>query len=134
MGKITTYLKEGMLFESQLGDHKVMIEGPESWGGKNTAPPPPQFFMASIGSCVGVLVAHFCDTHQLDPSGMSVDVTYDCAEHPTRFTNIKVTVNLPNAQCGDECTRKALQNVAEHCPVHETITLLEDIQFEIKTH
>ena len=134
MGKITTYLKEGMLFESQLGDHKVLIEGPESWGGKNTAPPPPQFFMASIGSCVGVLVAHFCDTHQLDPSGMSVDVTYDSADHPTRFTNIKVTVNLPNARCGDECTRKALQSVAEHCPVHETITLLEDIQFEIKTH
>ena len=133
MGKVTTHLKEGMLFESQLGNHKVLIEGPESWGGKNTAPPPPQFFMASIGSCVGVLVAHFCDTHQLDATGLSVDVDYDSADHPTRFTNIKVTVHLPNAKCDDECTRKAIKNVAEHCPVHETITLLEDIKFLIIT-
>lgn len=133
MGKVTTYLKEGMLFESQLGEHKILIEGPKDWGGKNSAPPPPQFFMASIGSCVGVLVTHFCDTHQLDATGLSVDVDYDSADHPTRFTNIIVTVNLPNARCDDECTRKAIKSVAEHCPVHETITLLEDIQFEIKT-
>lgn len=133
MGKITTYHKGGMLFESQIGEHRLLIEGPESWGGKNTAPMPPQLFMASIGSCVGVLVSHFCDTHRLDPTGMSVDVTYDAAEHPTRFTNIVVTIHLPNAQCDDQCTRNAIQHVAEHCPVHETITLLEEIKFEIKT-
>lgn len=133
MGKVTTQLKEGMLFESQLGDHKILIEGPEAWGGKNTAPPPPQFFMASIGSCVGVLVAHFCDTHKLDATGLSVDVDYDSADHPTRFTNIRVTVHLPSAKCDDECTRKAIRNVAQHCPVHETITLLGEIEFSIVT-
>ena len=85
MGKITTYHKGGMLFESQLGDHRILIEGPKSWGGKNSAPMPPQLFMASIGSCVGVLVTHFCDTHQLDPTGMSVDVSYDSADHPARY-------------------------------------------------
>jgi len=133
MENVTTYLKSGMLFESQMGDHRLLIEGPESWGGKNSAPMPPQIFMASIGSCVGVLVAHFCDTHQLDPTDMSIDVTYDSAEHPTRFINIKVAVHLPNAKCDDECTRKAIQSVAEHCPVHETITLLEGIEFTIIT-
>lgn len=133
MGKITTYNKDGMLFESQMGEHRLLVEGPESWGGNNTAPTPPQLFMASIGSCVGVLVRHFCDTHHLDASGMSVDVTYDSAEHPTRFTNIVVTIHLPNALCDDQCTHNAIRQVAEHCPVHETITLLEEIQFEIKT-
>lgn len=131
MGKVTTQLKQGMLFESRLGNHTLRVEGPVSWGGKDTAPMPPQLFMASIGSCVGVLVNHFCDTHKLDASGLSVDVNYDSADHPTRFTNIKVSIHLPNAKCDDACTRKAIQNVAEHCPVHETITLLKDIQFEI---
>ena len=64
---------------------------------------------------------------------MSIDVNYDSADHPSRFTNIVVSIHLPNAKCDDECTRKAIQNVAEHCPVHETITLLEGIQFKITT-
>ena len=69
MGQIITQHKGGMLFETEMGKHKLIIEGPESWGGKDRGPMPPQIFMASIGSCVGVLVAHFCDTHGLDDTG-----------------------------------------------------------------
>jgi len=90
--------------------------------------------MASIGSCVGVLVAHFCDTHRLDDTGLQVTVDYNTAEHPTRFNNINVTINLPNAECDDDCTRKAIASVAAHCPVHETITTLDEIKFNIITN
>lgn len=133
MGQVITQYKGGVLFESQLGDHRLTIEGPDSWGGKNRGPMPPQIFMASIGSCVGVLVAHFCDTHGLDCTGLEVAVDYDSADHPVRFTNLNVSINLPNAQCDDDCTKKALQSVAEHCPVHETIATLEKINFTINT-
>ena len=133
MGKITTVHKGGMLFESEMGKHKLTIEGPEEWGGKDRGPMPPQIFMASIGSCVGVLVAHFCEQHELNTEGLSVDVDYDVAQSPTRFKNINVTVDLPNAECDDDCTRKALKHVAEHCPVHETIVTIDEIQFNIKT-
>ena len=134
MGQIITQHKGGMLFETEMGKHKLIIEGPESWGGKDRGPMPPQIFMASIGSCVGVLVAHFCDTHGLDDTGLQVTVDYDTADHPTRFTNINVTVNLPNAECDDDCTRNALASVAAHCPVHETITTLDEIKFNIITN
>ena len=133
MGKVVTIYKGDMLFESTMGDHKIVIEGPEDWGGTNSAPMPPQLFMASIGSCVGVLVTHFCQQHGLNAEGLSVDVDYDTAQHPTRFENIKVNVELPNAECDNDCTRKALEHVAEHCPVHETIVTLDKIQFNIKT-
>ena len=133
MGTVTTVYKGDMLFESEMGQHKISIEGPEDWGGKNRAPMPPQLFMASIGSCVGVLVSHFCQQHNLDCSGLTIDVDYDTAQQPTRFENITVIVNLPNAKCDDDCTRKALLHVAEHCPVHETIVTLDEIQFNIHT-
>lgn len=133
MGKVTTVYKGDMLFESEMGKHKLTIEGPEDWGGKNRGPMPPQLFMASIGSCVGVLVTHFCQQHQLNAEGLTVEVDYDVAQQPVRFNNINVTANLPNAECDDNCTRKALQHVAEHCPVHETIVTLDKIQFNIKT-
>lgn len=92
---------------------------------------PPQLFITSLGACFAVLVTNFCNHHTLDATGLSVDVSYDMAKHPTRMTNIVVDVHLPSANCDDECTRNAVESVAEHCPVHETIATLKDIQFNI---
>jgi uncharacterized OsmC-like protein len=133
MGCVTTYYKGGMLFESEVGKHRMLVDGPATWGGQDRGPMPPEVFMASIGSCVGVLVAHFCDTHNLDATDMVVTVNYDKADKPTRFTNIVVDVKMPHAVCGDECTRNALKLVAEHCPVHETILTVENIRFNFET-
>jgi len=133
MSRVTTAYKGDMLFESQLGNHTLTIDGPDVWGGKDRGPMPPQLFMASIGSCVGVLVSHFCKEHQLDATDLQVHVDYNVADHPTRFNDIQVKISLPHAVCDDACTLKALEQVAKHCPVHETIMTLEKVNFELDT-
>lgn len=133
MSRVTTTYKGDMEFEARVGNHTLIIDGPDSWGGKDRGPIPPQLFMASIGSCVAVLVTHFCDEHKMDATNLSVDVDYDVAEHPTRFHNIRVKIDLPNTVCDDECMLKALEHVARHCPVHESILTLERINFELVT-
>jgi len=133
MPNITTEYKGDALFETVLGTHTVKIDVPTSMGGKDRGPMPPQLFIASLGSCVGVLVRDFCLHHGLDPDGMVVSVLYEFAKHPNRMTDVVVNVDLPNAHCDDDCTRKALEHVAEHCPVHETIATLKEVQFNIAT-
>ena len=80
-----------------------------------------------------MLVNRFCDERGLDASGLQIDVDYDVADHPTRFQNIKVMIRLPNTVCDDAFTREALEHVAKHCPVHETILTLEKVNFELAT-
>ena len=47
----------------------------------------------------------------------------------TRLVDLAVTVRLPHAVC---CRREeALRRVAEHCPVHATISTLETVAIEI---
>ena len=133
MPTITTQYQGDMCFQTQLGNHKLTIDVPESMGGKDRGPQPPQLFIASLGSCVAVLITSFCNHHDLDPSGLKVDVSYDFADQPRRMTDIRVDVTLPNAHCDDECTRKALEEVAKHCPVHETIATLKSVTFNINT-
>jgi len=133
MSRVTTTFKGDTLFEAKLGNHTLTIDGPEIWGGKDRGPLPPQLFMASIGSCVGVLVSNFCREHDLDASDLQVHVDYDNTEYPTRFENIWVKIDLPNAVCDDEFTLEALEHVAKHCPVHETIVTLERVNFELAT-
>ncbi len=129
MGKITTYYKGDMLFESKLGNHNILIDVPTSMGGSDRAPTPPELFVASLGSCVGAFVVQYCNKAAIDARDMTVDVSFDKVDEPTRLTNVKVTVKMPHGACGRR--KEALRRVAEHCPVHETINTMEDVEFEL---
>lgn len=129
MTTITTRYKGDMLFESRLGNHSILIDVPPSMGGSDRGPTPPELFIASLGSCVGAFVAQYCVRSDIDARDMTVDVSFDKVEHPTRLTNLAVRVSLPHGECKDR--ERALRRVAEHCPVHETIATLEGIDMEI---
>lgn len=129
MGTISTQYKGDMLFETTLGSHTLTIDVPAGMGGKNRGPTPPDVFIASLGACVGAFVANYCNKADLDARDMTVDVSFDKAEEPTRLTNISVKITLPHTAC--ENRERALRRVAEHCPVHETIATLEGIEFKI---
>ena len=129
MGKISTYYKGEMLFESKMGNHSVTIDVPPTMGGSDRGPTPPELFVASLGSCVGAFVANYCAQSGIDATDMRVDVTFDKADDPTRLVNMQVIVELPYAECKNR--KQALLRVAEHCPVHETISTMEGIEIKI---
>jgi uncharacterized OsmC-like protein len=118
-----------MLFETQLGNHTLQIDVPSSMGGSDRGPTPPEVFVASLGSCVAALVANYCNKAKLNTDGLTVDVAYEKADDPTRLINLKVKVDLPNAKIAGR--EKAIERVADHCPVHQTICSWEDVGFEI---
>jgi len=130
MPTITTHYKGEMLFESKMGNHSVIIDVPAGMGGTDRGPTPPELFIASLGSCVGAFVANYCETvGGIDTTGMTVDMSFDKVEDPTRLVNLKIQVKLPHGDCSKR--KKAILRVAEHCPVHETISTLEGIEMEL---
>jgi len=132
MGKVTTYYRGNMLFESKLGNHSIVIDVPSGMGGSDRGPTPPELFIASLGSCVGAFVANYCGQAGIDTRDMSVDVTFDKVEDPTRLVNLRIGVNLPHGDCNKR--EKAILRVAEHCPVHETIATLKGIEIDLNGH
>lgn len=130
MATITTVYKGDMLFESKIGNHSLIIDVPDSMGGTDRGPTPPQVFIASLGSCIAAFVAHYCNNVGLDTTDMSVDVSFEKVEDPTRLTDVVVDVKLPNADTKGR--EKAILRVAGHCPVHETICTLENVDIVIK--
>lgn len=129
MGKISTYYKGDMLFETEMGSHRLTIDVPPDMGGGNRGPTPPELLIASLGSCVGAFVANYCAKSGVDATDLRVDVDFDKADNPTRLVNVSVTVYLPHAECKNR--RQAMQRVAEHCPVHETIVTMGDVEMRI---
>lgn len=135
MSTITTYYRGDMRFESVMGEHRLVIDAPESIGGKGRGPTPPELFVTSLGSCVAAFVASYCETVGLDTTDMTVDVGFGQAEGepacPTCLVDIEIVINLPSAEVGPR--ERAIQRVAEHCPVHETVEYrLKSIDFEVR--
>lgn len=128
MATIRTIHKGDMLFESTMGNHKLIIDVPAEMGGTDRGPQPPQIFIASLGSCVAALVANYCQTNNLNTDGLAVDVSFDKVENPTRLVNIKISIHMP---CDDfKAKEHVLMRVAEHCPVHESIIHADKVEFE----
>jgi len=117
--KVTVNYLEGWKFESVCGDHKVTVDLPTSSGGKDEAPTPPQYFLTSLASCVGVYVVSYCESARLDAKGMQISITADKISHPNRIDNIKIDITLPNAQVGKR--KEALLSVAKNCLIHNTM-------------
>jgi len=129
MPTITTTYKGDMLFETKMGGHAITIDVPDTMGGKDRGPTPPQIFIASLGSCIGAFVAQYCEKSGIDDSGMTVDLSFEKAEDPTRLVDLHAVIKLPKGDCGKRV--KAIEKVAGHCPVHATIKTMEELKMEI---
>jgi uncharacterized OsmC-like protein len=131
MATITTTSRGDGSFEAALGRHRVLVDVPESMGGSDRGPTSTELFVASLGSCVAAFVADWCARVGLDATDLSVDVSYEQAEEPTRLVDLDVAINLPKAEVGERLD--AIRRVAEHCPVHETVEYtLEAIDLEVR--
>lgn len=129
MPTITTSYEGDMGFHTMFGRHRLFIDASSASDDERRGPTPPELFVASLGSCVAAMVANYCERNGLDARDLSVDVGFEKAGGPTRLVDLKVTVRLPNAECGSRTD--AIRRVARHCPVHETIATLSDITWQI---
>jgi ribosomal protein S12 methylthiotransferase accessory factor len=111
--------KDGWKFAAQCGNHAVIADLPQEQKGSDAGPTPPQYFLVSLASCIGVYVLGFCNNSGLDATGMQIKITADKLQQPARMGNIKMEVSLPNAQVGKR--KEALLSVARKCLVHNTI-------------
>lgn len=128
MSTITTTYQGDMLFQSSVGQHTVTIDVPDTMGGLERGIMPPQLFIVSLGSCIAALITDYCNHHGLDATGLKVDVSFDKSNG--RLENIRTTVHLPNADVSKR--KRALQKVAEQCPVHATIMNMEHMDVVIE--
>lgn len=129
MATITTYYKGNMLFESKVGNHTLSIDVPEDVGGRDRGPTPLELFVASLGSCIGVYVASYCEKNGIDDTGMTVEINFEKVSNPTRLANLKAIIRLPKGDCGHRV--KAIEQTAMHCAVHNTIRTMKELAIEV---
>lgn len=99
--------------------HVILTDQPNDSGGDNSAPTPFDLFLASLGTCAGIYVKHFCDQRNIDTKGIEIiqSVEYD---HQKRIpSKIRLDIQLPIGF--PEKYRDAVVNAAQLCAVKRSI-------------
>ena len=112
-----------------MGRHTLTADVPAGMGGRDRAPIPSQFFVASLGSCIGAFVLQYCEQHKINDEGMWIEISYDRADDPTRLVNLKASVMLPNADCGRHLV--VSESILKYCPVYATIRTMQSLEVEL---
>ncbi|OLP17620.1 hypothetical protein BST81_14950 [Leptolyngbya sp. 'hensonii'] len=107
-------------FQAIARNHTIWGDQPCDNQGDDIGMTPPEWFLASLGSCIGFYAVHYCQTRDLDATGLTVDVSAQKVADPARLDHIQVRVNLPLAL--DDRHRTGLERAVKTCLIHNTLT------------
>ncbi len=100
MASVNVQFKGDMLFEAKSGNHTLKVDVPSVMGGKDRGMQPTELLATSLASCVSVLVVAYCRDMKIDATGLSVELTYDKLDQPTRLGHFKVAIKIPGERLG----------------------------------
>jgi uncharacterized OsmC-like protein len=90
---------------------------------------PPEFLLASLGSCAAFYAVQYLKTRNLAQSGVEVTVTAEKLKQPARVGNFLIHVVCP-VVLTEEQTEGLMRSV-HHCLVHNTLLAPPEIKIEL---
>jgi uncharacterized OsmC-like protein len=115
-------------FAIQSPSHSIICDQPAENGGTDSGMTPPEFLLASLGSCAAFYAVQYLRTRNLDDRGVEVSVTAEKLKQPARIGNFKIQVTCPIALTEEQ--EQGVMRSVHHCLVHNT--LLNPPEIEIK--
>ena len=107
-------------FCGEARGHQTFCDVPPDWGGDDAAMLPPESLLASLGNCLGMVVALTCLNKEIPYEGMEVKVSADFVDDGARVDNIRCEVKMPTDL--DARQRKIVEGALHLCKVGNTLS------------
>ena len=130
----------GYRTDVQGGGHQLIIDQPESGGGKDEGPNPLAVFLYALAGCLGTISAIIAKQERIKLNGMEINVEGDIdkaflmgktEEGRAGFTEIRVSVNY-DADMTEEQKKAFLKRVDARCPISDNMVNNTKIEFNVK--
>jgi uncharacterized OsmC-like protein len=118
-------------FSIQARSHTIVCDQPADNGGQDTGMTPPEFLLASLGSCAAFYAVQYLKTRNIAQSGVEVSVTAEKLKQPARLGNFRIHVVCPVALTEEQT--EGLMRSVHHCLVHNTLLTPPEIKIELTT-
>lgn len=99
------------------GKHEIIVDEPESLGGKDTGMQPNELLAGSLASCTAITLKMYLDRKELDISDIQVNVELTQTESGENVFKRSISIE-PKLE---ENLEKRALNVANKCPVHKLL-------------
>jgi uncharacterized OsmC-like protein len=114
-------------FEAIARGHRVYCDQPLDNGGADEAMTPPEFLLASIGTCAAYYAVQYLLARNLPARELKVRVAAEKAFKPARLSRFRIDVEAPGVD--DPKDHEGLRRSVDKCLVKQT--LVSPPEFEI---
>lgn len=116
-------------FSVQSRSHTVICDQPADNGGEDAGMTPPEFLLASLGSCAAFYAVQYLKSRNLADSGVEVTVTAQKMKPPARLGQFDIQVVCPVPLTEEQ--NEALQRSVRACLIHNTLLHAPQINLEL---
>ena len=117
-------------FEASTRGHSVICDQPAGNGGGDEGMTPPEFLLASLGTCAGFYAAEYLRTRSLPAEGLEVKVTGEKAQQPARLAKFRIEVTTPPLEAKHEA---GVLRAVKACLVHNTLVNSPEVETVMRT-
>jgi uncharacterized OsmC-like protein/alpha/beta superfamily hydrolase len=115
--------------EILTGPHRLLADEPVKLGGLDSGPGPYDFLLAGLGACTSMTIRLYAEFKKIPLANVSVRLNHekkihtkdceDCENKVTKVDHIERAITLEGPL--DAAQRKRLMEIADKCPVHQTL-------------
>ena len=105
-------------FEAAARGHRVVSDQPAENHGTDEGMTPPEFLLASLGTCAGYYAAQYLKTRSLSAKGLEVKVHAEKALKPARLNTFRIEVLAPEVPHEHEA---GLLRAVDTCLIRNTL-------------
>ena len=120
---------DGVRFAIQARSHIVTSDQPLENGGEDSGMTPPEFLLASLGSCAAYYAVEYLRTRNLAQTGVEVSVTAEKLLKPARLGNFRIHVLSPVELSPEH--NQGMVRAIERCLVHNTLLTPPEIKIDV---
>lgn len=132
MSSISTVYTGSKKSSATHADSGITIDtdAPKEVGGGGTTYSPSDLLGAALGTCIASTLGMFAERHEIDLTGLKVDVVKTMSTNtPRRVESLMTTVTVPGDRIPVD-QRELYERVGHSCPVHKS--LHPDVQAPIQ--
>ncbi len=121
--------------EILTGPHHLLADEPVKLGGLDSGPGPYDFLLAGLGACTSMTIRLYADFKKIPLENVSVRLSHEkkihakdcetCDSKVTKVDHIDRAITLEGPLDAEQ--RKRLMEIADKCPVHQTLESKIDI-------
>ena len=120
---------DGFTTEILAGQHMLIADEPESFGGNNFGPSPYQLLSSALGACTAMTIQMYARRKKWQIDEVKVHLTYDrdyeedcanCEDQGAKIDHYYREIELVG-ELSEEQRQRCLE-IANRCPVHKTLS------------